>query len=46
MRGEDKVNVHPNYVKDGNPLVTVEYPDYEAPVIDDGKYQGVIGQVV
>ena len=29
-----------SYVKDGNLSVQDEYPDYEAPVIDDGRYQG------
>jgi len=45
MRGEeDKMNVH-NKLREGwEPVRADEYPNYEAPVIDDGKYAGVIGQ--
>lgn len=45
MRGEeDKMNVHAKLREGWEPVRADEYPDYEAPVIDDGKYQGVIGQ--
>ena len=45
MRGEeDKMNVHTKLREGWEPVRADEYPDYEAPVIDDGKYQGVIGQ--
>ena len=45
MRGEeDKMNVHSKLREGWEPVRADEYPDYEAPVIDDGKYQGVIGQ--
>ena len=45
MRGEeDKMNVH-NKLREGwEPVRADEYPDYQAPVIDDGRYAGVIGQ--
>jgi hypothetical protein len=45
MRGEeDKMNVH-NRLREGwEPVRADEYPDYQAPVIDDGRYAGVIGQ--
>jgi hypothetical protein len=45
MRGEeDKMNVHSKLREGWEPVRADEYPKYEAPVIDDGKYQGVIGQ--
>ena len=45
MRGEeDKMNVHSKLREGWEPVRADEYPDYEAPIIDDGKYQGVIGQ--
>ena len=45
MRGEeDKMNVHAKLREGWEPVRADEYPHYEAPVIDDGKYQGVIGQ--
>jgi hypothetical protein len=45
MRGEeDKMNVHAKLREGWSPVRADEYPNYEAPVIDDGKYQGVIGQ--
>ena len=45
MRGEeDKMNVHAKLREGWEPVRADEYPNYEAPVIDDGKYQGVIGQ--
>jgi len=45
MRGEeDKMNVHAKLREGWEPVCADEYPNYEAPVIDDGKYQGVIGQ--
>ena len=45
MRGEeDKMNVHAKLREGWEPVRSDEYPDYEAPVIDDGKYAGVIGQ--
>lgn len=45
MRGEeDKMNVHAKLREGWEPVRKDEYPDYEAPVIDDGRYQGVIGQ--
>ena len=45
MRGEeDKMNVHAKLREGWEPVRSDEYPDFEAPVIDDGQYQGVIGQ--
>ena len=44
MRGEeDKTNVFSKLREGWEPVRADEYPDYQAPVIDDGKYQGVIG---
>ena len=44
MRGEeDKTNVFTKLREGWEPVRADEYPDYQAPVIDDGKYQGVIG---
>ena len=45
MRGEeDKMNVHAKLREGWSPVRADEYPDYEAPVIDEGRYTGVIGQ--
>ena len=45
MRGEDdKTNVFTKLREGWEPVRSDDYPDYEAPVIDDGKYAGVIGQ--
>ena len=45
MRGEeDKMNVNAK-LREGWELVRKdEYPNYEAPTIDDGRYEGIIGQ--
>jgi len=45
MRGEeDKMNVHAKIREGWEPVRADEYPNYQAPVIDSGKYEGVIGQ--
>jgi len=45
MRGEeDKMNVNSKLREGWEPVRADEYPDYEAPVIDDGRYAGIIGQ--
>lgn len=45
MRGEeDKMNVHSKLREGWEPVRADSYPDYEAPVIDSGRYEGVIGQ--
>ena len=45
MRGEeDKMNVTSKLREGWEPVRKDEYPDYEAPTIDDGRYAGVIGQ--
>jgi len=45
MRGEeDKMNVHSKLREGWEPVRADEYPDYEAPIIDEGRYAGVIGQ--
>lgn len=45
MRGEeDKMNVHTKLREGWEPVRGDEYPGYQAPVIDEGKYEGVIGQ--
>jgi len=45
MRGEeDKMNVNSKLREGWEPVRKDEYPDYEAPTIDDGRYAGVIGQ--
>ena len=45
MRGEeDKMNVHAKLREGWEPVRADEYPHYAAPVIDDGKYQGVMVQ--
>jgi len=44
MRGEDdKMNVHSKLREGWEPVRADEYPDYEAPVIDEGRFEGVIG---
>ena len=44
MRGEDdKMNVHAKLREGWEPVRSDEYPHFEAPVIDEGKFQGVIG---
>ena len=44
MRGEeDKINVHAKLREGWEPVRADEYPDYHAPVIDEGRYEGVIG---
>ena len=45
MRGEeDKMNVNSKLREGWEPVRKDEYPDYEAPTIDAGRYEGVIGQ--
>ena len=45
MRGEeDKMNVHAKLREGWEPVRSDEYPNFEAPVIDNGQYSGVIGQ--
>lgn len=45
MRGEDdKMNVNTKFREGWEPVRKDEYPDFEAPVIDEGRYEGVIGQ--
>ncbi len=45
MRGQDdKINVHAKLAEGWEPVRADEYPEYQAPVIDSGKYDGVIGQ--
>ena len=45
MRGEeDKMNVHVKLREGWEPVRSDEYPNFEAPVIDNGQYSGVIGQ--
>ena len=45
MRGEeDKMNVNAKLREGWEPVRKDEYPDYEAPTIDEGRYEGVIGQ--
>lgn len=44
MRGEeDKSNVFSRMQEGYEPVRAEEYPDYQAPTIEDGKYAGVIG---
>lgn len=44
MRGEDdKMNVHSRLREGWEPVRADEYPDYQAPTIDEGSYAGVIG---
>jgi hypothetical protein len=45
MRGEDdKMNVNTKLREGWEPVRKDEYPNYEAPTIDEGRYEGVIGQ--
>jgi len=45
IRGEDdKMNVHTRLREGWEPVRAEEYPDYDYPVIDEGKHAGVIGQ--
>jgi hypothetical protein len=45
MRGEeDKMNVNAKLREGWEPVRKDEYPNYEAPTIDDGRWEGVIGQ--
>jgi len=45
MRGEeDKMNVNSKLREGWEPVRKDEYPDYEAPTIDEGRSEGVIGQ--
>ena len=45
MRGEeDKMNGNSKLREGWEPVRKDEYPDYEAPTIDEGRYEGVIGQ--
>ena len=45
MRGEDdKMNVNTKLREGWEPVRKDEYPDYEAPTIDEGRYEGIIGQ--
>jgi hypothetical protein len=45
MRGEeDKMNVNSKLREGWEPVRKDEYPNYEAPTIDAGRYEGVIGQ--
>ena len=41
---EDKMNVNSKLREGWVPGRKDEYPDYEAPTIDEGRYEGVIGQ--
>ena len=44
MRGEeDKVNVHAKLREGWEPVRADEYPEFEAPTIDEGRYAGIIG---
>ena len=44
MRGEDdKMNVYTKMREGWEPVRADEYPNYNAPTIEDGKYAGVIG---
>jgi len=38
------MNVNSKLREGWEPVRADEYPDYEAPVIDDGRYAGIIGQ--
>ena len=45
MRGEeDKMNVNAKLREGWEPVRKDEYQNYEAPTIDDGRYEGIIGQ--
>lgn len=41
---EDTMNVHSRLREGWEPVRAEEYPDYQYPVIDEGKHAGVIGQ--
>lgn len=41
---EDTMNVHTRLREGWEPVRAEEYPNYEYPVIDEGKHAGVIGQ--
>jgi len=41
---EDTMNVHSRLREGWEPVRAEEYPEYEYPVIDEGKHAGVIGQ--
>ena len=44
MRGEDdKINVHQKLREGWEPVRADEYPEFEAPTIDEGRYAGIIG---
>ena len=44
MRGEDdKINVHQKLREGYEPVRADEYPDFDAPTIDEGRHAGVIG---
>ena len=44
IRGEDdKTNLHARLREGWEPVRADEYPDFEAPTVEDGKYQGEIG---
>ena len=44
MRGEeDKINVHQKLREGWEPVRADEYPNFQAPTIDEGRYAGVIG---
>ena len=44
IRGEeDKTNVHAKLREGWEPVRADEFPDFEAPTIEEGRYQGVIG---
>jgi len=45
MRGEDdKMNVNTKLREGWEPVRKDEYPDYEAPTIDEGRFEGIIRQ--
>tara|TARA_R100001369_G_scaffold2877_1_gene9384 strand:- start:774 stop:1232 length:459 start_codon:yes stop_codon:yes gene_type:complete len=45
MRGEeDKMNVNTKLREGWEPVRKDEYPDYETATIDEGRFEGVIGQ--
>ena len=41
---EDTMNVHTKLREGWEPVRAEEYPDYNYPVIDEGKHAGIIGQ--
>ena len=44
MRGDDDKITAPQKLREGyEPVRADEYPDFEAPTIDEGRYEGVIG---